>query len=95
MPEKYQYYRLWADVDLNAIRSNILKVQKNLSERVKTCAVVKADGYGHGAVQVAEAVADLVDFYAVATIEEGLELREHQIWKPVLGYHEWNPPDGL
>ncbi|MBQ6369220.1 MAG: alanine racemase [Parasporobacterium sp.] len=84
MPEKYQYYRLWADVDLNAIRSNILKVQKNLSEHVRTCAVVKADGYGHGAVQVAEAVSDLVDFYAVATIEEGLELREHQIWKPVL-----------
>ena len=84
MPEKYQYYRLWADVDLGAIRSNILKVQKNLSEHVKTCAVVKADGYGHGAVQVAEAVSDLVDYYAVATIEEGLELREHQIWKPVL-----------
>ena len=88
MPEGINDYRLRADVDLDAIRSNIIQIQKGLSDHVKSCAVVKADGYGHGAVQVARAVSDLVDFYAVATIEEGLELREGGISHPilVLGY---------
>ena len=84
MSDRQQYCRLWADVDLNAIRSNIISLKKGLSKGTRICAVVKADGYGHGAVPIASSVDDLVDFYAVATIEEGLELRENRIEKPVL-----------
>ncbi|MBQ9030462.1 MAG: alanine racemase [Parasporobacterium sp.] len=79
-----RYYRLWADVDLGAIRSNIIKIQNNLPDQVMTCAVIKADGYGHGAAPVARAVEDLVNYYAVATIDEGLDLRAHEVIKPVL-----------
>ena len=79
-----RYYRLWADVDLDAIRSNVKLLQKNLSAAVKTCAVIKADAYGHGAVQVAREIDDLVDFYAVATIDEAMELRAAHITTPIL-----------
>jgi alanine racemase len=51
-------------------------------------AVIKTDGYGHGAVPVAHAIHELVDAYAVATIDEALNLRNHQLDKPiyVIGY---------
>ncbi len=86
-----RYYRLWADVDLDAIRSNIVRIQKGLHPGVMTCAVIKADAYGHGAVQVAEAVSDLVDYYAVATMDEAMELRHHGAEKPVLILGYVNP----
>ena len=82
------YFRVRADIDLDAIRKNIRAINRGLRKGTKTCAVVKANGYGHGAVQVAEKITDLVDFFAVATIEEALKLREHHITLPilVLGY---------
>lgn len=79
-----RYYRLWADVDLDAIRSNIMQIQKLLHPGVMSCAVIKADAYGHGAIHVAGAVSDLVDYYAVATMDEAMELRNHGLDKPVL-----------
>ncbi len=82
------YFRVRADIDLDAIRKNIRAINRGLRKGTKTCAVVKANGYGHGAVQVAEKITDLVDFFAVATIDEALKLREHHITLPilVLGY---------
>lgn len=82
------FFRVRADIDLDAIRKNIRAIKKGLKKNVKTCAVVKANGYGHGAVKVAEKITDLVDFFAVATIEEALELRQGGIALPilVLGY---------
>ena len=81
-------FRVCADIDLDAIRKNIKAVNRGLRKGTKTCAVVKANGYGHGAVQIAEKITDLVDFFAVATIEEALKLRAHHITLPilVLGY---------
>lgn len=78
------YNRVWADVNLDAIRSNIRAIQGNLKNTTKSCVVIKADGYGHGAVHVAQNVEDLVDFFAVATFDEGMELRSAGIGKPVL-----------
>ena len=82
------FFRVRADIDLDAIRKNIKAIKKGLKKGVKTCAVVKANGYGHGAVKVAEKVADMVDFFAVATIEEALDLRQGGVVLPilVLGY---------
>ena len=79
-----KYYRVRADVDLNAIRFNIEKIRSQLNKNTKVCAVIKADAYGHGAVKVVHAVTELVDFYAVATMEEAMQLREAGIKKPVL-----------
>ena len=79
-----RYYRLWADVDLDAIRSNILQIQAGLTPGTMSCAVIKADAYGHGAIQVARAVSDLVDYFAVATLDEAMKLREYQVKHPIL-----------
>lgn len=89
-----QFFRIRADIDLDAIRKNIKAIKKGVRKETKTCAVIKANGYGHGAVPIAQYVADLVDFFAVATIEEALELRAAGIKLPILilGYvhHQWN-----
>ena len=78
------FTRVVADVDLDAIRQNIIEITKDLPESVKTLAVVKANAYGHGDVAVAEAVSDLVDHYAVATLPEAVNLRKNGITKPIL-----------
>lgn len=79
-----KFYRCSADINLDAIRSNIKKAQKTLKDGVKTCAILKADGYGHGAVPIAKNIADLVDFYAVASFEEAMELVNNDIKTPIL-----------
>lgn len=83
------YYRVQANVDLNAIRHNILQIKSRLNKETKLMVIVKADAYGHGAVPVAKALdEDGIDAYGVAIIEEAVELREAGIEKPilVLGY---------
>lgn len=83
-----QYKRVYASVNLDAIRKNMEAMKANIADTTMLCGVVKADGYGHGSVPVAKAVEDLVWGYAVAAVEEGLVLRVHHITKPilVLGY---------
>lgn len=76
-------------MDLDAINHNLRSLRNLLPPSVALCAVVKADAYGHGAVPVSrELEARGVDAFAVATIEEGLELRRAGIERPimVLGY---------
>ena len=80
----YQYYRCFAAIDLTAIENNVKALQAKMAPGVKTCAVVKANAYGHGAVRVAKHIGDMVDYFAVACIEEALELREGGIKKPIL-----------
>lgn len=77
-------HRVWAEIDLDAIRNNLINIKKFISPYTKICAVIKADGYGHGAVPIAENITDLVDFYAVATIEEALALREAGLKSDIL-----------
>ncbi|MBR6404515.1 MAG: alanine racemase [Eubacterium sp.] len=78
------YRRVEADIDLDAIRYNIETVQELNSSETKTLLVIKADAYGHGAVPLARELDDLADYYAVATVEEALELRRNDIDKPIL-----------
>lgn len=82
------YYRVWAEIDLDKIVENVKNIKSGLKENVKICPVIKTDGYGHGAVPVAKALKGIADFYAVATIDEALNLRAHEIFEPilVLGY---------
>lgn len=81
-----RYSRVHAEIDLDAILYNMESMHRKISPQTKIMAVIKADGYGHGAVEIAEAVdgLDYVFGYAVATVEEGLILRNHGIEKPIL-----------
>lgn len=72
--------RSWIEVDLDAITHNIEQLSKLLPEKNTLMAVVKADGYGHGAIRIAQHCQTLgITDFAVATIDEGIELREHGI----------------
>ena len=73
-----------AYINLEVLRENALAIKSKLNAGVKFCAVVKSDGYGHGAPKVASAIYDLVDAYAVALLEEAVELRLSGINKDVL-----------
>lgn len=79
-----EYHRAYAEINLEALRKNVLASRSMLPEGTGIIAVVKTDAYGHGAVQVAEAVRDLVAGYAVATLDEALELRNAGIDSPIL-----------
>lgn len=79
-----QYQRVYAVVHLDAITANMAAMRQNVPQRTMMIGVVKADGYGHGAVPVAQAIAPYVGAYATATIDEALNLRRHKIEKPIL-----------
>ena len=78
--------RVYAAVDLDAVRYNMEQMHKHLSPGTKMMGVIKTDGYGHGAVPIGrelEALSD-VSGYAVATAEEAFTLREAGLKKPIL-----------
>ena len=79
-----RYLRCYAEISLEAIGHNIREVKKRLPEGVKLLGVVKANAYGHGAVPVASYLENQVDYFATATIEEAIELRENGISAPIL-----------
>lgn len=75
----------WIEVDLDAIRHNVSQLIKHYVKPRKFIAVVKADAYGHGAVEVARCAIEAgADYLAVATLDEAIELRLHQIRHPIL-----------
>ena len=77
--------RAWAEIDLDAIAHNARSVRSVTSPDAKLIGVVKADAYGHGAVQVAESLLENgVDMLAVSQIDEALQLRLSGIRKPIL-----------
>ena len=86
--------RTWAEVDLGAIRHNVRTLKRRAGAAL-LMAVVKANAYGHGAVPVARATLEAgADSLAVATLEEGAELRRAGIEAPVLVFTDLLP-DGL
>lgn len=76
----------WATVNLDNLAFNLHSVQKSVGEnKVQYMAVVKADAYGHGAVECAKRLEkEGIDWFGVALPEEGLQLRENHISKPIL-----------
>lgn len=78
------YLRTYAKIDLDAIEYNIDSVLKKLAGRAKLLAVIKADAYGHGAVEIGRLLEDKCDFFGVACVEEALELINAGIRKPIL-----------
>lgn len=80
------YQRVYAKVDLDAVRENVIHIKRNLPEHTKVIGVIKTDGYGHGAIPIARELEPLDGLFgfAVATAEEALILRKAGIKKPIL-----------
>lgn len=75
----------WVEIDLNAIRKNTRAIKGQLRRGTKLMCAVKADGYGHGAIECTKAMkASGADQFAVATVAEGVELRRAGIEWPIL-----------
>jgi alanine racemase len=83
-----------ARIDLSAIRANY-RYAKSLAPDARALAVVKANGYGHGALAVARTLADQADAFGVACLEEALELRESGVRNPILLLEGVYSPDEL
>ncbi len=81
-----RYNRIYAKIDLDAIDFNLRSMEEKISDHTKIIAVIKTDGYGHGAAEIAAEIEpdEKVFGYAVATAEEAYSLRKHQLKKPIL-----------
>lgn len=81
--------RTWAEISLNAIEHNYNVIRNKVADNTKVCCVIKADGYGHGAVELSQIYEKLgADFFAVSNIDEGIEIRKSGSKLPIviLGY---------
>ena len=81
--------RTWAEISLNAIEHNYNLIRNKVADDTKVCCVIKADGYGHGAVELSQIYEKLgADFFAVSNIDEGIEIRKSGSKLPIviLGY---------
>ena len=74
----------WLEINLDILDQNLEHIQKHVGGQVSMLLTVKADAYGHGAVQVARAAASRVRMFGVATVDEGTELREAGIKNEIL-----------
>ncbi len=73
-----------AVINLSTLKRNVHAIKSLLPQKTKLCAVVKADAYGHGAERISSYLYPYVDCYAVALIEEGINLRLCGIDKDIL-----------
>lgn len=81
--------RTWAEISLDAIAHNFNEIKNKVNGNSKICCVIKADGYGHGAAELANIYDELgTDFFAVSNIDEGIEIRNSGCKLPIviLGY---------
>jgi alanine racemase len=80
-----QHDRAWVEINIDAIAHNIRAIQRLLQPKTAMMAVIKADAYGHGALQVAHLAQDLgVQYLGVATVLEGVTLRQAGITHPIV-----------
>lgn len=81
--------RTWAEISIDSLINNYNTIRSHISEKTMLCCVIKANAYGHGAVELARLYSQLgANFLAVSNIEEALQLRKNDIKLPilVLGY---------
>ena len=80
------YSRVCARIDLDAIAYNMDRMEENLEDGVKVISVIKSDGYGHGALQIARFLEpkDYIWGYALAALDEAVVLRKGGVHKPLL-----------
>ena len=91
-----QNHRAWVEVDLSAIKHNIHQLKSLLTSPTELMAIVKADAYGHGAIDVSQvAIASGAAWLGVATIPEGIQLRRAGITAPVVVLGATNAVDEI
>lgn len=78
------YFRTQAKIDLDAIEYNYNNIRKKVPEGVKLLAVVKADAYGHGSLEITKFLDDKCDFFGIATVGEAVKLKKAGIKSPML-----------
>ena len=78
-----EFLRAWAEIDIDALIHNLREIKKRAGKRI-IMAVVKANAYGHGAMQLAPVISGYADAFAVATFEEAMELRKAGVEKEIL-----------
>ena len=77
--------RTWVEVNLDIFKNNLKIIREHIGKSVKLLAVIKADAYGHGAIELAKICEENeVDHFAVACLQEGIKLRKAGIKKPIL-----------
>lgn len=76
----------WAEINLTAYRHNLEKIRVRVGENIKLLALLKANAYGHGAVELGQFAQKnkLADFFGVASVEEGIALRKNGVTLPIL-----------
>ena len=81
-----QNTRVYAGINLSAVLHNLEEMHKNIDKNTKIVAVIKTDGYGHGALPIAKAIEDVPYLwgYAVATVDEAMSLIDDGRKKPIL-----------
>ena len=85
--------RTWAEVDLDAIAHNFRAARNHLPKDMKLLVTVKANAYGHGALRVAQLLQNRVDYFALATMDEAVQLRQAGIRTPLLILGPVQPAD--
>mgnify|MGYP002510720388 CR=1 FL=1 len=76
--------RNWAEVDLDAVLHNFMAARNHLPENMRLLVTVKANGYGHGAVRIAKLLEGKADYFALAAMDEAVQLRQEMA--AYLGY---------
>ena len=80
-----RYRPTWAEIDLGAIEYNYKQVKRLIGKHINMMAVVKANAYGHGTVEVAGVLERLgIEYLGVATTDEAVRLRDHGVRTPIL-----------
>lgn len=80
-----QNHRAWVEVDLSAVQHNVRQLKSLLTAPTELMAIVKADAYGHGAIDVSQAAIKAgATWLGVATIPEGIQLRCAGITVPIV-----------
>ncbi|RZM77980.1 alanine racemase [Leptolyngbya iicbica] len=86
--------RAWVEIDLEALQHNVRQLTQHIGAKTTLMAVVKADAYGHGAIAIADAaLAAGARWLGVATVPEGVELREAGITAPIMIMGAINSPE--
>ena len=75
---------IWAEINLDKARENSREIRNYVGNDVMIMAIVKANGYGHGALPISLEIEETVDMFGAAIMEEALQLREGGIKKPIL-----------
>ena len=84
IPMNFESLRTWAEVDLTAIEQNFMAARKHLPKNMKLLVTVKANAYGHGALTVAKLLEGKADYFALAAMDEAVQLRQAGIRAPML-----------